>query len=346
MDRELTEAEAAVVRSLLDSKPTNEQERIRSSGLPPRTYETARARVLGSQLIVERLVPNPSVIGWSSVQFSLSFDAGRRANRMDASRWSDQPGTVLVWEFGGVSAGVTFHRDTNGDGTTGLSGSDARWKFGVIARRGFDSVPVYFDFQGAWSRICGPAGSHRYPHALALGTDRSGPDEVPSLSRPQTRLLQGVVTRPFGGTVGGNDTGLHLGSVVRDLKLRRAIRMGLVERRGFLDPAVPLRYGGWSLNELLFVTGELTGEATAEHLLRQVVDRFRAAPFLFVSDGDLVLMGLCSPAPASVRHDRAGSLSEYLSTVLSSLRVSRGLVDELSTRVNHRYDRLVGGTPS
>src|SRR5580704_6624153 len=122
MDRELTEAEAAVVRSLLDSKPTNEQERIRSSGLPPRTYETARARVLGSQLIVERLVPNPSVIGWSSVQFSLSFDAGRRANRMDASRWSDQPGTVLVWEFGGVSAGVTFHRDTNGDGTTGLSG--------------------------------------------------------------------------------------------------------------------------------------------------------------------------------------------------------------------------------
>src|SRR5580658_4955045 len=103
----LTSAECTVVGSILAAMPRLERDRIRESGLSPRTYETARRRLFERGVVLERYVPNPCEFGvpWVTIRlYSGSEDSVVRAHRDSAQA----PGCAVLWTSESFALSVSF----------------------------------------------------------------------------------------------------------------------------------------------------------------------------------------------------------------------------------------------
>jgi hypothetical protein len=338
--RELTPAEVSVISSLLAAEPANQRDRILASGLSPRTYEVARRRVFDAGWIHERFVPDPLAWGFSTLQLLLEQP---RPGTEDASvtRLLAAPGVFLIWQGAGVVFSASFHKADSETGLGGPSsssaGSDAIWRLSLDLKG--PSVPVYFDFEGAWSRVVGAAGPRIYPRPLPRWSGGGAAEE--ELPTPRLRRdAEALIRRPFAQR-GGPLNGKHLGSIVGLGAGRGALASGLVERRCFPDLGRLPGYQGWSLRSVGFQWGKVKAGHGPEALYQELLQEGGMTPFLFATDRRSVLIGALSPAPQLTLARDHRRISEILVSRLESSRFVSAPVSSLSSPVNHRYDRLL-----
>jgi hypothetical protein len=337
---ELTTAEARVISSLLAADALPERERIRSTGFAPRTYETARRRAFDAGWVCERFVPDPLAWGFSSLRFDLV-----RPKIGEERAWSDRfaadPRTFHVWLGDGlVFAAALLDAESKTARTETpepVMDLGRAWRLVVDLRQ--PTVPIYFDFEGAWSRVVGAAGPRVYPRPLPFWPG----GETTSDGGPSGRLrsaAEALVRRPFQGPA-EMSAGRHLGSILEFGRPWGAVSAGLVQRRCFLDPArLPGLYG-WRLRSLSFVKGTLRTGAQPATLDRELLSDGGMTPFLFATDGKSVLIGALSPAPRPVGTPPRSRISEIFTKRLEPWTLLSAAVSSLSTPLDHRYDRLM-----
>jgi hypothetical protein len=336
--RELTAAEARVISSLLAADARPERERIRSSALSPRTYETARRRVFDAGWVSERFVPDPLAWGFRSLRFDLVQPAPGQESFV-SRRLAAAPGAFHLWQGDGLVFAASLLRP--GSSAQAVTSSRPDWRLEVDLRQ--PSVPIYFDFEGAWSRVVGAAGPRVYPRPLPHwpgGESSSGgrpPDHM-------AREAESLIRRPFGGTA-RSSAGGHLGSILGFGGPRGALSSGLVQRRCFLDLAKLPGLGGWQLRSLSFVTGGLRAGTMPVTLHHELLFDGGMTPFLFATDGTSVLIGALSPAPRSDKVPPRTRISEILAKRLEPWVLVGAPVASLSTPVDHRYDQILPVSP-
>jgi len=330
--REITPAEAGVIASLMAADAIPERERIRASGLSPRTYETARRRSFAAGWVYERFVPDPLAWRLPYLRFDIVRpDPGEEGQFND--RLAAAPGAFHVWR----GDGLVFVASFAGEGGPRQPDKSAGpgWRLSVDLRE--PSVPIFFDFEGAWSRIVG-IPPRVYPRSMPSwsGAGQSGEGRPPVSVRREAETL---IRRPFAGRDGA-PSGRHLGSWIGLGGGRRAMSARLVQRRCFLDLARLPGFDGWRLRSVGFVMGPLRAGAGPESLYRELLFEGGMTPFLFASDGESVLIGALSPAPPGAPDRPRTRISEILASRLESSTLITTPVTSLSTPVAHRYDRL------
>jgi hypothetical protein len=337
--RGLTSAEARVIASLLAADAIPERDRIRASGLSPRTYETARRRIFAAGWVYERFVPDPIAWGRPTLHFELTRpEPGTEAEA--AERLGASGSAFHVWRGPGLVFSASFCPETPGDEPpvrSRLSAArDASWQMDVDLR--LPSVPIFFDLEGAWSRVLGVA-PRVYPRPLPTWSGSRPPDQ----GRPPAALLREVellIRRPF-APGGGASSGRHLGSWIGFGGGRRALATGLVQRRCFLDLTRISEFDGWRLQSLGFLFGNLRTGEHPETLFRELLSDAGMTPFLFATDGKSVLIGALSPAPRSARTPPRTRISEIFARRLETWTLASAPATSMTTRVDHRYDRLL-----
>jgi hypothetical protein len=337
--RPLTRAEATVIGSLLAGTGSTDRERIQASGLPARTFEVARLRVIAAGWVVDRYVPDPTLAGRSRAVFALGRPfAERRAEQ--AGAWAAAPSNVLLWESPQSLFGVFFvAAGSAGDAELGrLFPAEAYSRVAVVdADLKRPTVPVYFDFEGAWRRVLGLPGTLSYPRSIPHGQIASrSPGRPPA---PEVQSLVDVPFLPHDAEHPGLEIARRFGRVDR---YRRRLEP-YVERRYFLDPATLPGYNEWTLGAVVFISGRLKAGATPEPAFHRLVSRCDVAPFLFVTDGRSVLVGTLSPGPppsAARPAPPRASVTGTLQQSLEGIELFREPVPGLVCVTNHRYDRL------
>lgn len=340
--RELTTIETRVISTLLVADSLPERERIRLSGLSPRTYETARRRLFDAGIVYERFVPDPLAWGLRFLRFDLVRPKpGEEAECSE--RFETDPDAFHVWRGNGLVFAATLLRDRRARDET--KARKEPWEVNRSRQLDVDlrepSVPIYFDFEGAWSRIAGAAGPHVYPRPLPhwAGGDSLDETRIPESLR---RDAEDLIRRPFRAH-GGRDSGRHLGSLLGFGGPRSAPAAGLVQRRCFLDLSKLAGFNGWRPQALSFVTGTLRAGEQPEALHHSLLFDGGMTPFLFSTDGRSILIGALSPAPRAVAKRPLTRISEILSKRLEHWSLVDTEVSSLSTPLNHRYDRLLAG---
>jgi hypothetical protein len=113
---------------------------------------------------------------------------------------------------------------------------------------------------------------------------------------------------------------------------------GFLEPRFFLNPETLPGYRYWRPHTLVFVHGRLRPGERPDSLFRMLVNHCKVTPFLFVTDGIAVLLGLVAPAPES--SDGPRHVTAVLERSLREIQVIRESVASLRTIKNHCYDGL------
>lgn len=342
--RALTEFQATVIDSMLSGEPGSERERIRLSGIAPRTYQVGRRRALDAKWIAERFVPDPTLFGRPRIAFVL---ARPKPDQMEVTlaRWARLEGTVLVWKTSTLLFGV-FSGD---DGVTDTpiardltsSGGYAR-AFSLELNVNHPTLPIYFDFEGEWARVAGIPGTSFYPRPLPRhprGTARSRA----SITSRWREVVRGLSRVPVSAAAGEPP---HSGFATRfgeRARLARSLRSGWLDRRAFLNPATIPSYKDWTLKEVVFVHGRLREGRQPEVLLHTLFASCAVYPFLFAISGGNLLMASLSPAPPGQLRSRRGvSVSGTLARFLERVEVDRLPASELETVVDHRTDLFAG----
>lgn len=343
--RELTDAEAQAICAQL-GPPHSERERIREAGLPRRTFQEARRRALSEGWLVERLLPNPVAFGRTRLTLALVVDDGGTLALSTARRWNQSPGTVHLWLGARTLLGIFLEpgRAEAGPGSARESiveGAPVGSISLEIDLRGAH-LPVYFDFEGAWSRVVGRTGPSYYPRALPDWAGRPASSTRapnPTWSRRVQELVTRAATTPPGGpSLWGS--GVPSGRIW----LRRAMEEGWVEARSFLNLGALPGYLGWKLREVVYVHGDLQSSARPERLFQSLVGECGALPFLFATDDRRVLLALLAPAPSRQAPGRPrGSVGRTLEQFLGRVASFRESAQGLQPLLNHRYERIFGG---
>ncbi len=331
--RSLTPAEAAVIRSLLADEPLPHRERIRRAGIPARTYEVARQRLLASGWLVERYVPDPVRLGRPVVRIALLRPYAEQF-RTVARAWREDPATVFLWEGPAVLFAVSMPPERGAPEAAPPTAAAGRG-FVLSADLREATFPVYFDFEGAWSRLAEEPGTYRYPRPLA--PTAGGSEGASRLTARERGLLEEVVMRPLVPEAPGR------GGWFASRKVSRLFEDGAVEHRVFLDPAAVPAYRDRRAATVVFVHGAIRPGAAPERLFRSLVSASRVTPFLFATDGRQVLLAGLSPAPSGGPGGPRAPVLPVLEATLQAIEVDRVPVSDLVPSVNHRYDRLFVG---
>jgi hypothetical protein len=329
--RSLTPAEAAVIRSLLADEPLPHRERIRQAGIPARTYEVARQRLLASGWLVERYIPDPVRLGRPVARVSLLRPYAEQF-RAVARQFREDPSTVFLWEGPGIVFAVALR--PTGRGRAASSTPGVAREFVVDADLRDPTFPVYFDFEGAWSRLADAPGTYRYPRPLA--PTAGGADGEARVGPRDRESLEEAVRRPL-VPEGPGRTGWFASR-----RIRRLFAEGAVEHRVFLDLAAIPAYRDRRASTVVFLRGQVRTGASPDRLFRTLVTGCRVTPFLFVTDGERVLLAGLSPAPASPDGAGRTPVLAAVESTLEAIEVDRVPADDLVATVNHRYDRLFG----
>lgn len=326
-----------MIASLLANEDITQGERIHRSGLPRRTYEVGRRRLLESGTLIERYVPTLSTLGIETVSFAIAHPYAERFS--DAShRWLQSEGCVLLWRTHGLLFGVFLNAPGTaqpGPESRILPRSDYSRTFLLKTAADDESIPVYFDFEGEWASVTGTSPVS-YPQPIGPGSGRASPP-----NGRRMRVLEEAVAGSSGDLDGVSGSSFF-SALGRSGAIRRLSVQGHLRRRAFLNPASLPGYQGWTLGELIFVNGRLLPGRSARALLTALLEGSRVTPFLFASDGESVLIGGMSPAPPSREPEQSitrlsvmGTLQSYL----ASIETHREAVSGLEVLNNHQYGR-------
>lgn len=343
--RPLTEFQAAVVDSILSGEPGSERERIRLSGIAPRTYQVARKRALDSRWLAERFVPDPTLFGRARLSFVLARPKPDEVVNT-ISRWARTDGAVLIWKtnttlFGVFSSGEEG-RDTAITREVSAPGRYAR-VFLLELNINSPTLPIYFDFEGEWSRVAGIPGTSFYPRPLPRhprGTARSRASITPRWKD----VVRGLSRINTGAEEEAESRGGFVSRLGERASIARALRSGWIDRRAFLNPAAIPPYQDWSVSQVVFIHGRLREGRRPETLLHTLFAACSVHPFLFAVSGGALLMASLSPAPPEQARSRRGvSIAGTINRFLEKVEVDRLPASELETVVDHRTDLFAEG---
>lgn len=339
--RSLSRAETRVIASLLTSGPTTLSGRIEASGLPRRTFEVARRRMLGAGWLVERYVPDPSLLGYPNVTFAFGSPFAEKL-RLERERWSRAKGVVALWETTHHLFGVFLGNATDGQSSAMselVNNSSYSYAYTLSVQPTAAQLPAYFDFEGEWARVIHGRPSS-YPHPLnTVHPDEEGDES--GRARRLVRLLKETLS--VGPSDGGEVGAAETSSLPRHTALQEGVSRGYLARRTFLNPGILPGYGRWRLRQVLFIHAALRQGRTAPGLFRDLVERCQVAPFLFAGNSDHVLLAGLSPSPPPrlpTEPPRRASMLGTLATYLEKIEVRREPVDGIKVHINHDFGRL------
>jgi hypothetical protein len=339
--RTLTLAEKLVVGQILAGRRGDTS----SLRLPRSTRQAASSRLYVRDWIRDRYLPNPPLVGWPLVSVAVTQPFVDQLPLV-ARVWQESTGATLLWGSHRTLFGVFFSRGRQDRERLCARLSDPRLaKNTIIVGQDLAEsvVPIFFDFEAAWARVVGTAGTVSYPQSLPRFVGASGEGDAAPLSKGVTAAVSLMLTRPFVGPPRVNWSGTGVGSIIHGTD-RRLLRTGLVEFRSFLNPIAIARDIVDFPNQVVFIGGELVNPSTPEGMFHELVERRAASPFLLASDGHRVLLGSLSEGPRPSRSEPASPSERALFILKKHLR-SINVVDErldgMQVLLDHRYDHLL-----
>ncbi|MCI4337512.1 MAG: hypothetical protein L3K17_10090 [Thermoplasmata archaeon] len=342
--RPLTRSEAVVVRALLAGEPGSEQRRAEYTGVSLPTYQSLRRKILAAGWVDFRYIPDPVRFGVPKITFSLAHPFADRQREL-VSRWSNHPGNVLLWSSPQTVFGVFFGRpDAASPAVAGAphSAEDSPRGYDLTVDVRRPTAPVYFDFEGLWSRVAGFRRPAAYPRGIGWRGPSDRPiDRSPVPERSRSRAEE-LVERPFVPD-DGTSASFHFRSLLQASSSRRLVSDRLVTPRCFLNLTKLPSYGSWQARHLVFLHGALRPETTAASLFRALYTRTETVPFLFATSERRVLVAAVSPAAGKRVGTRSAVEDALLTTaqkMLQAVDLFREPIENITLDTNHRYDRL------
>ncbi len=345
MVRNVSSAEALVVRSLLSAQQASVRERARRSGVPPRTYTDVQGRVYSEGWLEDRYLPDLELVQRPFVTFILAEPYIERGASV-AESWASDPSVVLLLRspesiFAVVCGSHPKGRFPGIQDVTDV-GAMRRSVSVTVDTRG-PGVPVYFDFEAAWVRLAGLRGTYGYPHGLRCRSASTKQGDQPAdarlLSASQRSVLAGLLRRPLEPAVVDRAAGRSSPFFLPRSQLR-LLGKGNASYRVFLNPQRIPPFEGHQVERLVYVAGSLRQGEDASSLLRALVQGSRVTPFLYAFSSSRVVFGALSPVPSSHVGAR-DSVSATLEVYLNDIELLRQPLNALTTVVGHRYDRLL-----
>jgi hypothetical protein len=332
--RTLSPSEARVVQVLLAGLTGDEKDRIAAAGVPRSTYHKIRRKALALGWLAPRYVPRPPVLGVRvvSVAFAQPF-AEHWAEAV--ARWRLAPGTVVLWATPGSLFAVGFRAARAGpEDPAGLPPPWARRLSIVEAEASAVGVPVYFDFEGAWSRYTGALRPLTYPVPVAPPFDGTG-DEGRREALAEARSTSARRLHAIRPNSLGPETDLP------DAE-RRSLSEGWVIRRAFPDLSrIPPRRAG-ELRTIILLTGRWRSGGGPTDLLERIVQGSGSSPFFLARDPQRLIAGFLAGSAADPALG-AGPLGRVLSDFLVDIEVERAPIGTVVPVLDHAYERLAAG---
>ncbi len=334
----LTRSDALTMLAFFSHADASESDRLQLTEVSRTSYHDSRRRIYGARWIEDRYVPSPAWLGYPLVGFGLSRPlADHQDEYLRAA--ASFPGAVTLWVTAGCAFGMFYLRDgTEGDRVAAAWSdptrvSDATF---VMADPLHGEVPVFFDYEGLWSHLCGRMGTTGYPRGPPVGEA-----PLPLSSQEFARsLLQEV-----GSLVRGNEpVYLH-----RTIGLRRSQQVlfdkGYLSRRVVLGPGRTPPYEGRDVNRLLFVSGTTQSLFSPSAFLSTLAGGARVFPYLLAGGRGKCLVAFLGQAEAPPQSESAAAFSSRLlpalRSQLSDIKVFQGEIASFVPWLHHAYDRLV-----
>ncbi len=314
--REVTSGEARIISQLLSGEGQRGQ-KPHYAGLPRSTYVVARRRIFQERWVYDRYVPNPALLGFARVRLQLARPYAEELHDLSV-QWRSDPGAVVLWQHPNLLFGIFFDApvhspsraiprrrgstapvaltagvDEAGGPSPPVEAGTGRQASTVHVIQGDPRttlLPVYFDPEGAWSRLTRGEGTTAYPRPL-------GGRPLPSPARERFQQHPGfpsIVRELLSRTPseGMEERPLHLrGTFGLPRSRRRLVELGFVERRLLVDFGRLPPVGGRKVNQVMLLHGALLPGAKVEELFRALVGEAGVNPFLFASDQTSVLVG-------------------------------------------------------
>lgn len=342
-------AEAIFVQELLARRlPT------KSFGSAPsmaqRTRYNVKSRLYERRILEDRYVPDPVALGRGLVVLAAAETFADRAEIAQRA-WQASPELVHLVVAGGWQLGVfVLEADARVELLRERLDPSASLRSELLLacdpRR--STMPVYFDYEGAWARTFGLEGLRSYPRSLPSSTFTESPTR-PSLDPRDRAALGGLLRRPFEPSSRRGEAS-WLRSVAIAPRELRLLADGLAEFRSFVNPAECQKWVRGFPSEVVLVVGRFSGRTVPESLFADLVEA-EILPFLFATDGRQALVGYLTGGrggtAAGEGVTRPGGLPE-IATHLSDMVVLRERLVATRSVVNQRFDRLdlERGTPS
>lgn len=344
MGRSLTQAEATVVSALLAARPERERERLRQLGIPRSTYYAVRRRAYVEGWLKDRYIPDPGCLGRPYASFVVARPFAERVQELaDPSGPLGAP--TVLWASPQLAFAVFFHAELADAARVGEHWTREHRvasEVTVTADVRGPSIPVYFDFEGAWDHMARVQGTLAYPHGLggALASD----EEAAPLTPHTVWALSNLLARPFRPQQGGED-GHQTGVFGLPFSERRLLTRGWVSHRVLLNPATVPAYPGRAGDRLFLIIGEPKPGAKPESLFARLTRECRVFPFLYVVGRQRWLIGALGGEPAAPnadddRRERVPVLPT-LTEAMEGIQIFQEPLSALSMISDHRYDLLV-----
>src|ERR1700691_482935 len=163
--RLITPTEARVVQALLSGSSAGS---LSSPGLgtfAPRTVQETRRRIFLRGWVENRFVPDPVASGRPILTFGLIRPYSDRTKEL-RERWSSDSRTVLLWASPDLLFGVFSETDsTEAQSLQSTLGplTEVQTAFFLDCDCRAATLPVFFDFEGAWVKSVRLPGTFRYP---------------------------------------------------------------------------------------------------------------------------------------------------------------------------------------
>jgi hypothetical protein len=338
---EVTATEAKVLSILFEATPGSDAERIRRSGLPQSTYQQAKRRLYGRELIRDRYIPHPPVFGFHSATITLTRPFAEHFETT-LSSLAENPRSVVVWAGQSIIFSILLHRNSTDAQRILPTVVRDRGPRSITMEANLDlpSVPCYFDFEGAWKNLAGIEGVNGYPRPLGgeLSRHQGGHPSV-----AQFEAAARLVSRPF--SPGGEEKPAHLlGPHTLPRTEQQMVQKGWVQWR--VLPTMPAfrAPSGARVTKVVFIQGALRQDASPSFLFRELVSQCRTFPFLFCTDGRKVLLASLGTDKPLIFPNQAAqqlpSVEGILKRSLEEIEVIAAPLHDLRVIVDQRYDRL------
>jgi hypothetical protein len=329
-----------VAQALLAGDRTGQGE----STIPRRTRQTSRRRLYGWGWFSDRQVPAPEILGTNLLGFALVRPYLEHSRRLMAECAAD-PANLLVWA-GQTATLVMF-------GVRDLAEMErirARLTRAVVGQVELAialdlrarTVPIFFDFEGAWVRFAGLEGAAKYPQGLPSLLKGSPLTDDQAPSDPEIRAvaaLVGLTSRSSPGPGSGPEEA----SLRESSATRRCTQRGWVQARTFLNPGAVARTIDGFPTQLAFVHGRWKGREASRELQDELLLEGSHAPFLLVPGQDEALIGMLATGSAAPlqRRGPVRPLLPVLHQFLERIEVVREPVAAVRVVVDHQYGRLL-----
>ncbi len=300
-----------------------------------------RQRALDSGWLRERFVPHPSLLGLDVVRVSLWKPFAEYRDQC-LSEMLQRPGLVNLWASGEMLFSIEFdvadqRPSSNHEDAQGIRGSVPRlaqaWT--VTARISPDSIPIYFDFAGAWSRFTRDSPAPGYPMGLLpldASTLRGVGHSDPTLFEVRELLVRPHRTQSGTSAWIGGFRRRHT-RLQRELLRQKCVFRRVLPRFQDIPP-----FEGRRVTTFRFVTGKRV--ARSGSMVARIMAEANLHPFFAAMDESRVILALVS----SDRDDTGRTDSPPVPVFAEELRqieITSESVYSMLPLVDHRYERLI-----